>query len=129
MEAISIYDTSPLRSTLLELVDFDLLNSGATRVSVGAVQVRTGNMQFFDSARETISVDHIMASGALPPGFPPVVIDGELYWDGGIVSNTPLQYVLDGNGPRQDMCIFQLDLFSAKGIATAPPRRQAGPGG
>src|SRR6201999_4394262 len=93
--AISVYDTAPLRATLEELVDFDLLNSGKVRLSVGAVQVATGNMRFFDTAREEIGPDHIMASGALPPGFPPVIIDGEPYWDGGIVSNTPLQYVLD----------------------------------
>lgn len=113
--AISIYDTSPLRATLLELVDFDLLNSGPVRLSVGAVQVETGNMKYFDTAHDKITPEHIMASGALPPGFPPVVIDGEAYWDGGLVSNTPLQYVLDGDGPREDMCVFQIDLFSARG--------------
>lgn len=116
VEAISVYDTSPLRATLLELVDFDRLNSGAVRVSVGAVQVKTGNMIYFDSTRDRIGVDHIMASGALPPGFPPIFIGGEPYWDGGLVSNTPLQFVLDGGGPREDMCIFQLDLFGAKGL-------------
>ncbi len=114
-EAISIYDTSPLRTTLLELVDFDYLNSGNIRYSIGAVQVRTGNMIYFDSAREEICPEHVMASGALPPGFPPVAIGKEYYWDGGLVSNTPLQYVLEGTGARSDMCIFQLDLFSAKG--------------
>jgi NTE family protein len=113
--AISIYDTAPLKATLEELVDFDLLNSGKVRCSVGAVQVATGNMKFFDSAREEIRPEHIMASGALPPGFPPVEIDGEVYWDGGLVSNTPLQFVLDGAGNRVDMCVFQIDLFSAKG--------------
>jgi NTE family protein len=113
--AISLYDTEPLRATLCELVDFDYLNSGAVRIGVGAVQVRTGNLKYFDSAEQTIHPDHIMASGALPPGFPPVLIDGEPYWDGGLVSNTPLQYVLDGGTPRQDMCIFQVDLFSARG--------------
>lgn len=113
--AISFYDTSPLHRTLTELVDFDYLNSGKMRVSVGAVQVQTGNLKFFDTAHQEIRPEHIMASGALPPGFPPVVIDGDAYWDGGIVSNTPLQYVLDRAGPRSDMCIFQLDLFSAKG--------------
>ncbi|MET0639676.1 MAG: patatin-like phospholipase family protein [Hyphomicrobium sp.] len=115
VEAISIYDTSPLKKTLLELVDFDLLNSGKMRISVGAVEVSSGNLRYFDSANETIIPEHIMASGALPPGFPPVEIDGKLYWDGGIVSNTPLQYVLDGSLPRADMVIFQLDLFSARG--------------
>ncbi|MBS0250238.1 MAG: patatin-like phospholipase family protein [Proteobacteria bacterium] len=115
VQAISIYDTSPLKKTLLELVDFDLLNSGKMRISVGAVEVATGNQVYFDSATTTIAPEHIMASGALPPGFPPVSIDGMLYWDGGIVSNTPLQYVLDGSLPRCDMCIFQVDLFSAQG--------------
>jgi NTE family protein len=114
-EAISIYDTAPLKSTLLELIDFDLLNSGKIRFSVGAVEVTTGNLRYFDSKHETIIPEHIMASGALPPGFPPVKIEGKLYWDGGIVSNTPLQYVLDGGIPRRDMCIFQIDLFSARG--------------
>ncbi|WP_409562865.1 patatin-like phospholipase family protein [Hyphomicrobium sp. B1] len=115
VQAISIYDTSPLKKTLLELVDFDLLNSGKMRISVGAVEVATGNQVYFDSATTKIIPEHIMASGALPPGFPPVSIDGTLYWDGGIVSNTPLQYVLDGSLPRSDMCIFQVDLFSAQG--------------
>jgi NTE family protein len=115
VQAISIYDTGVLKSTLLELVDFDLLNSGKIRFSVGAVEVATGNLHYFDSAHDTIIPEHIMASGALPPGFPPVEIDGMLYWDGGIVSNTPLQYILDGGTPRTDMCIFQLDLFSARG--------------
>jgi NTE family protein len=112
-EAISVYDTEPLKATLLELVDFDLLNSGLVRMSIGAVQVLTGNMKYFDTASQTIGPEHVMASGALPPGFPPIEIDGEPYWDGGLVSNTPLEYVLDP--PREDMCIFQIDLFSAKG--------------
>jgi NTE family protein len=115
VEAISLYDTAPLKATLLELVDFDLLNSGKVRFSVGAVEVATGNLKYFDSAHDEIGPEHVMASGALPPGFPPVEIDGKLYWDGGIVSNTPLQYVLDGGFPRQDVCIFQIDLFSARG--------------
>lgn len=115
-EAISVYDTSPLHATLLELVDFDLLNSGAMRVSLGAVQVKTGNMKYFDTARgQTIGPEHVMASGALPPGFPPIEIEEEPYWDGGLVSNTPLQFVLERSGPREDMVIFQIDLFSAKG--------------
>jgi NTE family protein len=115
-EATSIYDTSLLRDTLLELVDFDVLNNGSVRLSVGAVQVRTGNMKYFDTAHQKIGPEHIMASGALPPGFPSIEIDGEAYWDGGIVSNTPLQYVLDGSGPpRDNMCVFQIDLFSASG--------------
>ncbi len=115
LEAISVYDTSPLRNTLLELVDFDLLNSGPVRYSVGAVEVTSGNMHYFDNRRDVITPEHVMASAALPPGFPPVVVDGVAYWDGGLVSNTPLQYVLDDGAPREDMCVFQIDLFSAKG--------------
>ena len=118
-QAISVYDTSPLHATLLELVDFDLLNSGPVRVSLGAVQVKTGNMQYFDTASGKIGPQHVMASGALPPGFPPIEIDNEPYWDGGLVSNTPLQHVLEGSGPRQDMVIFQIDLFSARGPVPA----------
>jgi NTE family protein len=115
-EAISVYDTEPLRTTLMELIDFDLLNSGRTRYSIGAVAVKTGNMRYFDTGRgDRITPEHVMASGALPPGLPPIMIDGEPYWDGGLVSNAPLQYVLDGSGPRHDMVIFQIDLFSAKG--------------
>lgn len=112
-DALSLYDTAPLRETLLKLVDFDLLNNGPVRLSVGAVNVRTGNFAYFDSRERRIGPEHIMASGALPPGLPSVEIDGELYWDGGIVSNTPLQHVLD----HQDapMLVFQVDLFPAEG--------------
>ena len=112
--ATSYYDTAPLRETLERLVDFELINSGAVRLSVGAVDVRRGNFAYFDSARQRIDVRHIMASGALPPGFPPVEIDGDLYWDGGLVSNTPLQYVLDQPGKRH-RAVFQVDLFAARG--------------
>ena len=112
--AISYYDTAPLRATLERLVDFDRLNDGAVRLSVGAVNVRTGNFAYFDSAHERLDVRHVMASGALPPGFPPVEIDGEFYWDGGLVSNTPLQYVLDQPGPQRRV-VFQVDLFPARG--------------
>ena len=112
--AISYYDTEPLRRTLDRLVDFDLLNAGSVRFSVGAVSVTTGNFEYFDSTSRRIDARHVMASGALPPGFPPIEIDGEFYWDGGIVSNTPLQYVLDepGKSPR---LVFQVDLFAASG--------------
>ncbi len=113
--AISVYDTAPLRETLDELVDFDLLNSGAVRLSIGAVQVLTGNMKYFDTAKQQVRPAHVMASGALPPGFPPIEIDGEPYWDGALLSNEPLDYVLDRGGPREDTCVFQVDLFSAKG--------------
>ncbi|MDE8650725.1 patatin-like phospholipase family protein [Novosphingobium album (ex Liu et al. 2023)] len=113
--ALSYYDTSPLRQTLLDLVDFDQLNRGPTRFSVGAVNVLTGNFIYFDNREREIGPEHVMASGALPPGFPPVKIDGEWYWDGGLVSNTPLQYVLD-NRPLCELTVFQVDLFSARGI-------------
>jgi NTE family protein len=112
--ATSYYDTAPLRATLERLIDFDRLNDGAVRLSVGAVNVRTGNFAYFDSAHERLDVRHVMASGALPPGFPPVEIDGEFYWDGGLVSNTPLQYVLDQPGPQRRV-VFQVDLFPARG--------------
>ena len=113
--ATSFYDTAPLRDTLIELVDFDLINKGPTRLSVGAVNVHTGNFRYFDTTTDKITVDHIMASGALPPGFPPVMIEGEYYWDGGLVSNTPLYYVLDAANPNDPLCIFQVDLFPSTG--------------
>lgn len=112
--AISYYDTSPLRETLERLVDFDLINSGRVRLSVGAVNVRTGNSEYFDNTKQRIGPEHIMASGALPPAFPPILIDGEYYWDGGIVSNTPLLYVLDNRDCKKTMLI-QVDLFNARG--------------
>lgn len=112
--SISFYDTAPLQSTLNRLVDFDRINHGGVRLSVGAVNVETGNFTYFDSARQKIDARHIMASGALPPGFPPVEIDGQHYWDGGLVSNTPLQYVLDQPVAGQ-RTVFQVDLFPARG--------------
>lgn len=114
---LSLYDESPLRDTLLELVDFDRINAKEMRLSVGAVNVRTGNFQYFDNMTESIGPDHILASAALPPGFPPIEIEGELYWDGGIVSNTPLQYILDACDQKDDLCVFQIDLFAARGPA------------
>jgi len=113
-ERCAIYDTAPLRETLTELIDFDLINSKAVRLSVGAVSVTSGNSIYFDNYEHTIGPEHIMASGALPPAFPPVTIDGESYWDGGIVSNTPLQYVLDARG-KDDILALSVDLFSARG--------------
>jgi len=113
--ASSYYDTAPLRETLEELVDFDRINHGDVRLSVGAVNVETGNMTWFDSEDMTIGPEHIMASGALPPGFPAVEIDGAFFWDGGIVTNTPLHYVLDERMPHENLCVFQVDLFSARG--------------
>jgi NTE family protein len=112
---LSYYDTAPLRSTLERLVDFDRINQRETRLSVGAVNVRTGNSVYFDNTTHKIGVEHIMASGALPPGFPPVPIDGQDYWDGGIVSNTPLQYVLDSFPRTRRLVVLQVDLFSARG--------------
>ena len=112
--AISHYDTSPLKRTLERLIDFDRINDGPTRLSVGAVNVRNGNFEYFDSTTQRLDARHVMASGALPPGFPPVEIDGESYWDGGLVSNTPLQYVLDQPAERRRV-VFQVDLFSASG--------------
>jgi NTE family protein len=112
--ALSFYDTSPLRSTLERLVDFDLLNAKGARFSVGAANIRKGNSVYFDSLGRRIGPEHIMASAALPPGFPPVDIDGEHYWDGGVLSNTPLEHLLDEHGD-QNMLVFQVDLFSAQG--------------
>ena len=114
IEATSFYDTNDLKHTLERLVDFDRINSGETRFSVGAVNVVTGNIVYFDTTTHTIRPDHIMASGALPPGFPAIEIDGEQYWDGALVSNTPLQWVVDAE-PRRDTLAFQVDLWSARG--------------
>jgi NTE family protein len=114
LEATSFYETKLLKSTLERLVDFDRINSGAMRFSVGAVNVRSGNFVYFDNETHTIRPEHVMASGALPPGFPAVEIEGEYYWDGGLITNTPLQWVVDF-GPRQDTLAFQVDLWSARG--------------
>ena len=113
-EALSYYDVAPLRATLEALVDFDLINSGAMRFSVGAVNVRSGNFVYFDNTTYQICPEHVMASGSLPPGFPPTEIEGEYYWDGGLVSNTPLDWVLDSR-PGRDTLAFQIDLWSARG--------------
>ena len=113
-QSLSYYDTAPLKATLQRLVDFDMINAKQTRLSVGAVNVTTGNFTYFDNFKQTITPEHIMASGALPPGFPPVEINGEHYWDGGLVSNTPLDYVLDEERNR-DLLIFQIDLFPSRG--------------
>ena len=98
-----------MRETLDALVDWDLLNDGPVRLSVGAVNLESGNFAYFDTRERRIDARHIMASGALPPGLPPVEIDGRWYWDGGIVSNTPLAHVLDHQ--TEDMLVFQVDLF------------------
>jgi NTE family protein len=114
LEATSFYETKLLKSTLERLVDFDRINAGAMRFSVGAVNVRSGNFVYFDTETHKIRPEHVMASGSLPPGFPAVEIEGERYWDGGLISNTPLQWVVDF-GPRQDTLAFQVDLWSARG--------------
>ena len=112
--AMSHYDVVPLKDTLRRLVDFDLINAGATRFSVGAVNIRSGNFIYFDTTTHLIGPEHVIASGSLPPGFPATEIDGEFYWDGGLVSNTPLQWVLDSS-PRRDTLAFQVDLWNARG--------------
>ncbi len=115
VEATSYYDTSSLKGTLERFVDFDRINrADAMRFSVGAVNVRSGNFTYFDTRTHRIAPEHVMASGSLPPGFPATEIEGEHYWDGGLVSNTPLQWVLQ-YGPRRDTLAFQVDLWSAHG--------------
>jgi NTE family protein len=111
---VSYYDTSALRSTLLQFADFDRINDGAMRVSVGAVNVRTGNLVYFDNTKMRLAPEHFMASGALPPGFPAVEIEGEFYWDGGLVSNTPLTEIIR-ESQHKDTLVFQVDLWSARG--------------
>ena len=112
--ALSFYDMAPLRATLVRLIDFELLNSKGARFSVGAANIRKGNSVYFDSAERRIGPEHIMASAALPPGFPPIEIDGEHYWDGGVLSNTPLEHLFDVHRD-ENMLVFQVDLFSAQG--------------
>lgn len=112
--ATSWYDTGPLRVLLESFIDFKYLNGCSTRFTIAAVNVRTGNFVCFDTRTQKIGPEHIMASGALPPGFPAIEIEGEMYWDGGLVSNTPLDWVLNER-PQQDTLAFQVDLWSARG--------------
>jgi NTE family protein len=112
--ALSVYDVDPLRLTLGRLVDFELIKRRTVRFSVGAVNVRTGNSTYFDNLQTQLGAEHVLASAALPPAFAPIEIDGEYYWDGGIVSNTPLWYAVD-NSPAVNVLIVQVDLFSAEG--------------
>jgi NTE family protein len=119
-QSLSYYDTTPLKKTLERLVDFDRINDCNVRLSIGAVGVTSGNFKYFDNFEfkklgKKIGPEHVMASGALPPGFPSVVIEGEHYWDGGIASNTPLDFVLDEQVDR-DLLIFQVDLFCSRGL-------------
>ncbi|RQZ83659.1 patatin-like phospholipase family protein [Burkholderia cepacia] len=113
-DQVSYYDTSALRDTLLRYANFDRINDGNIRVSVGAVNVRTGNLVYFDNSKMRLAPEHFIASGALPPGFPAVEIDGEFYWDGGLVSNTPLTEIIR-ESQHKDTLVFQLDLWSARG--------------
>ncbi|WP_116136870.1 patatin-like phospholipase family protein [Trinickia diaoshuihuensis] len=110
----SWYDTAPLKATLERLCDFDRINSGETRVSVAAVNVGTGNFEYFDNRHKVLRAEHFIASGSLPPGFAATEIDGEYYWDGGLMSNTPLSEVIQTT-PRRDTLAFQVDLWSARG--------------
>jgi NTE family protein len=114
-DATSFYESTPLRETLLELVDFSLINQRRTRFAVGAVNVLTGNFIYFDNENEEIAPEHVMASGALPPALPMVKIGTDHFWDGGIVSNTPLQHLLEQDD-RINTLVFQVDLFSAHGV-------------
>ena len=113
--ATSFYDTTALEVTLNRLIDWDVLNGGGQRLSVGAVNVRTGNSRFFDTGSEVVTARHNMASGALPPAFPAIRIENEHYWDAGVVSNTPLQYLLERDDIG-DTLAFQVDLYSARGL-------------
>jgi NTE family protein len=116
LDATSYYDTAQLKATLESVIDFEWLNAehAKTRLSLGAVNVRSGNLVYFDSPSQVIKPEHVMASGALPPGFPAIEIEGEHYWDGGLVSNTPLQWIAMTQRPP-DSLVFQVDLWSARG--------------
>ncbi len=113
-EAAAYYSTAPLEATLGELVDFDRINRGATRLTVGAANVRTSEMRYFDSRTMPLTARHVMASGALPPAFPAIRIDGELYWDGGILSNTPVEAVFDDD-PRRNSLVFAVHIWNPHG--------------
>ncbi|NJN19549.1 MAG: patatin-like phospholipase family protein [Oscillochloris sp.] len=116
--ATSFYDTTPLYASLRRFLDFDLLNENAPRISLGATRVTSGELVFFDNTRQRIGPEHVIASGSLPPGFPATLIDGEAYWDGGCVVNTPLQAVLD-DPPADPSIVFMIDLWNVRG---AEPR-------
>ncbi|KTD36044.1 patatin-like phospholipase [Legionella nautarum] len=114
IEATSFYDTTKLKTTLEHFIDFDRINQEGTRFSIGAVNISSGNFIYFDNDKDIIRPEHVLASGSLPPGFAATEIDGEFYWDGGLISNTPLQWIVDGD-TRQDTLVFQVDLWSARG--------------
>lgn len=111
--ATSYYDTSGFKKTLEKFIDFDQLNDDGIRYTTSAVNVRSGNFTIFDSQKQKIGPEHVMASGALPPALPAVEIEGQKYWDGGLISNTPLQWVMDDC--TKDTLVFQVDLWSASG--------------
>lgn len=113
-DVVSYYDTTPLLATLANLVDFDLINSKPMRLSVGATNIRTGAPVYFENIELRITAAHVVASASLPPAFPPTEINGEYYWDGGVVSNTPMQFVVDSR-PRQSALVFKVDLWDADG--------------
>jgi NTE family protein len=113
-EELGFYSTAPLERTLGELVDFSLIARGRPRLTVGAAHVRTSQMRYFDSRDCAITAAHVMASGALPPAFPPVRVDGELYWDGGILSNTPTEAIFD-DSPRRTSLIFSVHMWNPMG--------------
>ncbi len=115
VEKLSYYETTPLKNTLQQVVDFDYLNQGKTRLSLGAVNIETGRLVFFDNRKQKIKVEHILASCALPPGFPAVEIDGAHYWDGGLYSNTPIICVINDEPHRNRLC-FLVDLFESTGL-------------
>ena len=114
LDAASWYSTAPLRDTLASLVDLAVLNAAHPRLTVGAVKVKSGELRYFDSRDAALGIDEVMASGALPPGFPAVRVDGEAFWDGGLYSNTPLEAVLDDN-PRRDSVIFGVNVWQPTG--------------
>jgi NTE family protein len=114
LDVASYYSTTPLRATLASLVDFDVLNKAHPRLTVGAVNVKSGELRYFDSRDGALGLEEVMASGALPPGFPAIRVDGEAFWDGGLYSNTPLEAVLDDN-PRRDSVIFSVNVWQPTG--------------
>lgn len=116
-QEVSFYDTTPMLFTLRRFADFSLINSRAVRLSLGATNIATGDMEFFDNHRQMIGPEHVLASGSLPPGFPATLVSGKLYWDGGCVSNTPLNAIIDEPG-HQRMVVFVIDLWDAAG---SPP--------
>ncbi len=113
-DAAGYYSTKPLERTLGELVDFKRLSNCAPRLTVGAANLRTSQMRYFDSREEKLDARHIMASGALPPAFPPIRIDGELHWDGGILSNTPVEAVFDDH-PRKNSLVIAVHIWNPQG--------------